>query len=54
MPNHTDNKETPGQDRSDATTNAKETRLDRIANEVASHAVKREQRFDLDHENFTS
>jgi hypothetical protein len=54
MPNDTDTENTPGQDRSDAATTVKETKLDRIANEVASHAVKREQRCDRDHEIFTS
>jgi hypothetical protein len=54
MPNHTDTEDTPGQDSSNAATTAKETKLDRIANEVASRAVKRQQRFDREHEIFTS
>jgi hypothetical protein len=54
MPNPTDTDETPGQDSSDAATTTKETKLDRIANEVASHAVKRQQRFDREHEIFTN
>jgi hypothetical protein len=54
MPNHTDTEETPEQDNAGTATTAKETKLDRIANEVARHAVKREQRFDRDHEIFTT
>jgi hypothetical protein len=54
MPDHTDTEDTPGQDDPGAATTPKETKLDRIANEVASRAVKREQRFDRDHEIFTS
>ena len=54
MPDHTDTEETPEQDSPGAATTAKETKLDRIANEVASHAVKRQQRFDRDHEIFTT
>ena len=40
MPNDTDTENTPGQDGSDTAATAKETKLDRIANEVASHAVR--------------
>jgi hypothetical protein len=54
MVNHTDSADTPEQNSPDAATTDKETRLDRIANEVASHAVKREQRFDRNHEIFTT
>jgi hypothetical protein len=53
MPNQTDTPDVPRQDNSGAATTAKETKLDRIANEAASRAAKRQQRYDQEHDIFT-
>ena len=59
MPNHNDSPDTPKQqDNSNASkaaaeTKAKETRLDRIANQAARRAVRRQQRYDRQHNIFT-
>jgi hypothetical protein len=52
MPTQTKSPETPGQQDSPVTT-SKETKLDRLANEAASRAVEREQRYDQEHDIFT-
>jgi hypothetical protein len=48
MPSQTKSPETPIQQDS-----IKETRVDRLANEAASRAAKREQRYDQKHDIFT-
>jgi hypothetical protein len=54
MPNQTDTPNTlTQQDNSGAATTAGEIRLDRIANEAASRARKRQQRYDQEHSIFT-
>jgi hypothetical protein len=52
MPSETNNPETPIQQDSPVTT-SKETELDRIANEAAGRAAKREKRYDQEHNIFT-
>jgi hypothetical protein len=52
MPNQTNSPETPTQQDSNVTTN-KETKLGRLANEAASRAAKRQQRYDQEHDIFT-
>lgn len=52
MPSQTKSPETPRQQDFPVTTN-KETNLDRLANEAASRAAKREQRYDQEHDIFT-
>jgi hypothetical protein len=52
MPNQTDTPDVPRQENSDAATTAKETKLDRIANQAASRASKRLQRYDQEHDIF--
>jgi hypothetical protein len=53
MPNQTNSPNTPSQPDESAVTTSKETRLDRIADEAASRAVEREQRYDQAHDIFT-
>jgi hypothetical protein len=53
MPNQTETPVMLKQDNSDAHTTGKEAKLDRIANEVASRAGKRQQRYDREHNIFT-
>jgi hypothetical protein len=52
MPSQTKSPETPIQQDSLVTT-SKETKLDRLANQAASRAAKREQRYDQEHDIFT-
>jgi hypothetical protein len=52
MPSQTKSPETPIQQDFLVTT-SKETKLDRLANEAASRAAKREQRYDQEHDIFT-
>ena len=52
MPSQTKSPETPIQQDSPVTAR-KETKLDRIANEAASRAAKRQQRYDREHDIFT-
>jgi hypothetical protein len=52
MPSQTKSPETPRRQDLPVTTN-KETNLDRLANEAASRAAKREQRYDQEHDIFT-
>jgi hypothetical protein len=52
MPSQTKSPETPKQQDSPVTT-SKETKLNRLANEAASRAAKREQRYDQEHDIFT-
>ena len=58
MPKHTDTADTPGKDNTGTATTTretgKETRLNRIANEVAGHAAKRVKRYDRKHQIFTT
>jgi hypothetical protein len=54
MSNQANNPDTPKQqDESSAYKTTKETKLDRIAHEAASRAVKRQQRYDKEHTIFT-
>jgi hypothetical protein len=53
MPNQTETPAMPRQENSDAATTGKQAKLDRIANEVASRAGKRQQRYDREHNIFT-
>jgi hypothetical protein len=53
MPNQTDTPDILRQDNSDAATTGKKAELDRIANEAASRAGKRQQRYDQEHNIFT-
>jgi hypothetical protein len=53
MTDQTDTQDIPRQDNSDAATTGTEAKLDRIANEVASRAGKRQQRYDREHNIFT-
>jgi hypothetical protein len=52
MPNQTKSPETSIQPDFTVST-SKETKLDRLANEAASRAAKREQRYDQEHGIFT-
>jgi hypothetical protein len=52
MPKETNSPDTPSQQDSRVTT-GKETTLDRIANEAANRASRREQRYDEEHNIFT-
>ena len=52
MPSQTKTPETPTQEDSPVTT-GKETKLDRLANETATRAVKRQQRYDQENNIFT-
>jgi hypothetical protein len=52
MPRKTNSPDVPSQQDSPVTTN-KQTQLDRLANEAASRAAKREQRYDQEHDIFT-
>jgi hypothetical protein len=52
MPSETKNPEAPIQQDSPVTT-SKETELDRIANQAAGRAAKRQQRYDQEHNIFT-
>jgi hypothetical protein len=52
MPNETNSPEAPSQPDSPDTT-SKETNLDRLANEAARRAIKREQGYDREHNIFT-
>jgi hypothetical protein len=53
MTNQTDTPEMPRQDNSGAATTAEQTKLDRIANQAAGRAAKRQQRYDQEHGIFT-
>ena len=53
MPNQTETPDIPRQDNSDAATTGKEANLDRIANEAARRAGKRQQRYDQENNIFT-
>jgi hypothetical protein len=53
MPNDNDTTYIPRQDDSDVPATDKKANLDRIANEAAKRAVKREQRYDREHNIFT-
>ena len=52
MPSEPKSPETPSQQDSPITT-SKEAELDRLADEAASRAAKREQRYDQQHDIFT-
>jgi hypothetical protein len=52
MPDQTKSPETPSQQDFPVTT-TNNTNLDRLANEAASRAAKREQRYDQEHDIFT-
>jgi hypothetical protein len=52
MPSQTKTPETPTQEDSPVTT-GEETKLDRLANEAATRAVKRQQRYDQENNVFT-
>jgi hypothetical protein len=52
MPSQTKSSEIPGQEDSPVTT-GKETELDRLADETASRATKREQRYHQEQDIFT-
>ena len=52
MPRETNSPHVPSQQDSPVTT-SKQTQLDRLANEAASRAAKREQRYDQEHDIFT-
>ncbi len=55
MPTQTDGPDTPReQDNPDASETAKETNLDRIASQSATRAVRRQQRYDKEHNIFTT
>jgi hypothetical protein len=53
MPNQTNSPNTPSQPDESPVITSEETRLDRIADEAASRAAKREQRYDQAHDIFT-
>jgi hypothetical protein len=53
MTNQTDTQDIPRQENSDVATTGKEAKLDRIANEAASRAGKRQRRYDQEHNLFT-
>ena len=54
MPNETNTPDTPRQqDDSNTVETPKQTKLDSIANSVAPRAVKRQQRYDQEHNIFT-
>jgi hypothetical protein len=53
MPNQTATPDIPRQDNSDIATTGKKAELDRIANEAARRAGKRQQRYDQEHNIFT-
>jgi hypothetical protein len=53
MSDQTDTQDIPRQDNSGAATTAQETKINRIANEEASRATKRQQRYDQEHNIFT-
>jgi hypothetical protein len=54
MSSQTNSPDTPGQqDNPNVSKAAQETKLDRVANEPASRAVKRQQRYDKEHNIFT-
>jgi hypothetical protein len=54
MLSQTNSPDTPRQqDNPSASNTAKETRLDRAANEAASRAAKRQKRYDQEHNIFT-
>jgi hypothetical protein len=52
MPNETKTPKTPSQQKS--ATKAKKTRLNRLADEAARRGAKRGQRYDRDHNIFTT
>jgi hypothetical protein len=52
MPSQTKTPETPSQEDSPITT-GKETKLDRLANDSATRAVKRQHRYDKENNIFT-
>jgi hypothetical protein len=52
MPDQTKSPETPNQQDFPVTT-SKNTNFDRLANEAASRAAKRQQRYDQEHDIFT-
>jgi len=54
MPNQTNTPETPReQDDSNTVETPKQSKLDSIANSIATRAAKRQQRYELDHNIFT-
>ena len=54
MPNETNTPDTPRQqDASGTVETPKQTKLDSIANSVATRAIRRQQRYDQDHNIFT-
>ena len=54
MPNQTNGPDTPEQEENfSAPTTAKETKIGHIANDAASRGVKRQQRYDREHNIFT-
>jgi hypothetical protein len=52
MPDQTKSQETPRQEDFPVTT-SKETKLNRLANDAASRAARREQLYDQEHDIFT-
>lgn len=54
MPSQANGPDTPGQQENVSTpATAKETKIGRLADEAASRAVKRQQRYDREHNIFT-
>jgi hypothetical protein len=53
MPEQSDTTYTPREDESAVPATDEQAKLDRVANEAAKRAVKREQRYDRDHNIFT-
>jgi hypothetical protein len=53
MPNQTNTPDTPRRDDPNTVETAKQTKLDSIANSLATRAVKRQQGYDQDHNIFT-
>jgi hypothetical protein len=54
MPTETDSPDTPSEQNNPSTSEtARETNLNRIANQAASRAGKRQQRYDQEHNIFT-
>jgi hypothetical protein len=55
MLNQTDSPDTPGEQENPGASEAtKETKLNRMANQAASRAAKRQQRYDKEHNIFTN
>jgi hypothetical protein len=53
MPSQTNSPDTPSQQDGLPATTSEQTKLNRIANEAASRAAKRGQRYDREHDIFT-